>query len=308
MIIELYVDLIMMMYFQTAKIIRIICIASFVAGIGLSPTSAYAEKCTIQWLYTEQPPIFFITKGYGAGMGTGQRTTLFFINQLKDCDHVLNSANVARVISTMKQYENACHASLYPTPEREKFIEFTIPVRITLSNALIILDSQRDRFKPFLNAKGHISLEDLIKNGFRIGIAKGRVYRGIIDATLKKYKNNRHIIEHPGLEDAVGKLVRMMVAGRIDALLGYPAEAHYVARTLESTTKVRSIHITGMDEYGLSYAGCSKTERGKAIVKRLNAIILKHRTTPQFMDFVEHWLDTDEVKRLRGYVAKEFGK
>lgn len=269
--------------------------------------AAESQPCAIHWLYPDQPPLF-IAKGYGAGMGTGEQTMKFFSRQLKGCTHRFDGANYERIITTIRQSEAACCVSLYPTPERERFIEFTVPVRVTLANSLIILADQRNRFKPFMDGKKHVYLEKLIQSGFKIGVAKGRVYQGIIDEILKKYNDDPRIVEHPSSENMVGKMIQMMVAGRIDALIGYPFEAQYVAMAMKEKIKIISIHIAGMDEYLVSYAGCSKTEKGKAVVKQLNTIILKHRTTPAFMEYAEHWFDPESIKRFRKYTAKEFGK
>lgn len=240
-------------------------------------------------------------------MGSIDRMEKLFVDNLNDCTHSYDSANVKRIVNTIKQKENACSIPLYRTPERDQIIEFSVPYQIVLSNALIVLESQIGKFKPFMNKDGTISLEAVIKKDYRIGIAKGRVYRGIIDEVLKKYKNDPHIVEHVS-QSMVTNLTMMLVAGRIDGLIGYPFEAQYVAKTMEKKTSIISIPIAGMEPYGLTSVGCSKTEKGKEIVKRLNNIIMKNRTTPEFMDFQEYWLNPLTIKRFREYTIKEFKK
>jgi len=279
----------------------------FVSISFFSSTMLKAEECTIYWLHPEQPPLY-ISKGYGAGMGAINRTETFFQNHLKDCTHSDDGANYKRIVMMMKQKENACCIALYKTPEREKFVEFSIPYRVVLSNALIILEAQKSKFEPFINTEGAISLERLIKEGYRIGVAKGRVYRGIIDEILKRNKNDPCIIEHTASENVVGSLIRMMAANRIDALIGYPSEAQYVAKAMENTTSIISIPIAGMADYGLTPVGCSKTEKGKNIIKKLNSIIMKYRMTPEFLDHEGYWLDPAALKRFREYSIKEFKK
>jgi len=266
-----------------------------------------AEECSIYWLHPGQPPLH-ISEGYGAGMGSVDRTEAFFRTHLENCRSSADSANYKRIILMLKQKKNACCVALYKTPEREKFIQFSIPYRVVLSNALIIPEAQRSKFEPFINSEGAISLPRIIEKGFRIGLAKGRVYRGLIDEMLQKNKNNPNLVKHAGSHNMITNLIGMMNEGRIDAIIGYPYEAHYAAKTLKMKADIISIPIAGMDDYGLTFVGCSKTEEGKEIIKKLNAIIKIYRTTPDFLDFEEYWLDPSAVKRFRSYTIKEFGK
>lgn len=284
----------------------IYCIV-FVLTFVFNSTTLAAGQCAIYWLHPDQPPLF-IPNGYGAGMGTGDRFERFLITQLTDCTHNHDSANWERIVQTIKQKDNTCCVALYKTPEREEFIEFSVPYQIVPSNALIVLESRKNEFEKLINKEGYIALEETIKKGFHIGVAKGRVYRGIIDEVLIKYRNDPRIIEQSSSQNMVSNLVKMMIAGRIDGLIAYPFESQYVAKTMENGVSIVSIPIAGMDGYGLNTVGCSKTEKGKEIVKRLNMIITKYRTTPEFMDFLGYWLDPSALKRFRASTIKEFKK
>jgi uncharacterized protein (TIGR02285 family) len=204
----------------------------------------------------------------------------------------------------MKQKENVCSVPLHRTPERDQFIEFSIPYTIVLSNALIMLESQKSKFKPLINKAVTISLEGVIQKGYRIGVAKSRVYRGIIDEVLKKYKDDPRIIEHVSSQNMVNSLIGMMAAGRIDGLIGYLFEAQYVAKTMENKISITSIPIAGMDQYGLTAVGCSKTEKGKEIIKKLNAIIMEYRMTPEFIGFHEYLVRSVSFKKTSGIYNK----
>lgn len=270
-----------------------------------SSTPLEAGECHIYWLHPKQAPLS-IKEGYGAEMGTIDRMEHFFADHLKDCTHSYDSGNYDRILRMIKRKENACSIPLYITPERKEFIEFSLPYQIVMSNSLITLDSTQKRLEPFINRDGYISLEEMITKGYRIGVAKGRVYRGSIDQIIEKHKNDPRIVEHISPGNMVDSLMKMMVEGRIDALIAYPMEAQYVAKTMK--LQVLSLPILGMDDYGLTSVGCSKTEKGKEIIRRLNTIILEHRTKPDFMDFTEHWLDQSGLERHRKFTAKEFGK
>jgi uncharacterized protein (TIGR02285 family) len=263
------------------------------------------EDCTIYWLHPNQPPLS-ISKGVGAGMGIVDCMEKNFEKHLKECKHIYINANYEKIMTMLKNRDNICSAALYRSPEREKFTEFSIPFTIAIANELIILESNLNKLKPFLNTKGAVKLEDLIKTGFRIGVVKSRVYRSIIDETLKKYKNSQNIIEHTGSQNVIDSLINMMEAGRIDAVIGYSFEAQYVVKTIGKKINIVTIPIAGHELYGLPAVGCSKTKKGKEIINRLNAFILKNRKSPVFMECTERWLDPLALQRFREYIKNEF--
>ena len=267
--------------------------------------SLTAGECRILWIHPEQAPLS-IAKGYGAGKGTIDRMEAFFAEQMKDCRHDYESGNYERIMWMIRKKNAACSVPLYITPEREEFIAFSVPYQIVLSNALIVSGTSRVKLASFLNRDGQIDLDALLDRGFRVGIAKGRVYRGIIDRTIAKYRNTPSIVEHDGPEEMIGSLISMMAGGRIDALVAYPMEAQYVANGMK--IEVYSLPVAGMDDFGLTSVGCSKTKEGMEIIQKLNTIILKHRTTPEFMSFTEQWLDPAALERHRTFTRQAFGR
>lgn len=289
-------------WYQTGK--RFCSFLIIIVLFFVYPSMLYAEECAIIWLHPEQAPLI-IKKGYGAGAGTIDRMETFFEEKLKNCRHSFESGNYERILRMIKKKENACCIPLYKTPEREQFIKFSIPYQIVLSNALIIMEADRKKFKPFIGPDGKVALEDLLAKGYRVGVAKGRIYRSVIDQTIDKYRNTPSVVEHDSPEQMIDSLVAMMGNGRIDALIAYPWEAQYVAKA--KGVKVLSLPIVGMDDYGLTSVGCSKTKAGKEIIKKLDALILKYRTTPSFMNYTEHWLDPSALERHRTFTQNEFG-
>lgn len=281
-------------------------IACIIIFILTAPITGKEDNAVI-WMHPDQPP-YSISNSYGAGLGIIDCTENLLKKHLPDFTHIYQNANSERILAMIKEKENVCSAPLIRTPEREKFIEFSIPYRVVLSNCLIILESQKKKFSQSINIEGVISLEEIIKQGYRIGITKGRAYRGIIDEILNKYKGKPNIIIHSASQNAVGGLIKMMAAGRIDCLIAYPFEAKYVENSTGGEIKITSIPIAGMNAYGFSMIGCSKTKKGKEIISRLNPIILKYKSTPELMGCTERWLDTMALKRFREYTAKEFGK
>ncbi len=130
----------------------LIFILIFYPGVALS------AECDILWLHPDQAPLIIIKKGYGKGMGTIDRMEAWFAGHLKDCKHTDESANYERILRLIRKKENACCIPLYKTPERKKFVEFSVPYQIVLSNALIIADSSRKQLEPFIGPDGKVSL------------------------------------------------------------------------------------------------------------------------------------------------------
>jgi uncharacterized protein (TIGR02285 family) len=152
---------------------------------------------------------------------------------------------------------------------------------------------------PLFDNKKVVSLEELLKNDkLRLGIAEGRSYGKDLDALLKKHEGQKHVYARAGKELYKG-LFQMLMADRIDYLLGYPMEAMYFAGEFGVSNQIVNIALKESDEYRLTYVGCSKTEWGKQVIDRIDEILKKERTTDQYRAFHERWLDENSLEVFR---------
>jgi uncharacterized protein (TIGR02285 family) len=258
----------------------------------------------IKWLRSDFPP-FSIPSGPYVDKGPCDLATALLIDKLDDYKNIVMLSNYKRTLSALKQQKKVGSAVLLKTPEREKFIEFSIPYIVLLPNGIVLLKSQVGKFKPYINKKGYISLEKTItESNLKAGISSGRKYSGIIDKVLKEYKNNENIYVNHKIP-IIKPLLILMLKGRLDYILCYPNEARYYAKQLGENEKIVWLPLEGMPKHTLCYVGFPKNEWGKNIINKINPILMKHRNTPEFHNSYESWLDEVSKKRYREY-AREF--
>ncbi len=88
-------------------------------------------KDTITWMKYAWPPVY-IDQGLYKGQGNADAILSFFQEELTEYDHKMINVNPSRAILSMKRGDNICMVGTLKTPEREKFLNFTIPIGITL--------------------------------------------------------------------------------------------------------------------------------------------------------------------------------
>lgn len=270
-----------------------------------TPSSGKAAE-TITWLQAYFPPVT-IPSGPDAGMGFYDRMTEIIIKNLPQYKHSFVTANVPRIIHEIKNEKRGCCASLYKTTERETYTAFSIPVVIVLPNGVIIRKKDRDLFAPYITASEEIRLSKLIKDeSLMLGVAKGRKYSGGIDEILIAHGKAANVMERMG-EDVFKGLLDMLLKGRIEYLLGFPVEAQYLAQKNNRGDEIQFFPVAETEvEFTVGHVGCPDTEWGRAIIKEVDKVLLKHRATPVFLELYEDLLDEQTAKNYRKKALRFF--
>lgn len=256
--------------------------------------SHYAQaKDTIKWLVYDWPPVY-ITDGPFQGQGNADAILKFFQQQLIGYDHVTVPVNPARAIATMRSGADACMVGTLKTPEREKFLYFAIPIGITLPNAIIMTNKRWLE----LGSWREVALEDLLNRKDLIGgIVNERSYTPQLDQILQNVDQNRMVVV--SRRSMAENLLSMLKVGRIDYFIEYPWVAVFMEKMLFDKTDVTSIPIKEIEPFSFGRMACSKTVWGKKIIGRINKILLKHRPTEKYREFVERWNDEQSLIRIR---------
>lgn len=270
-----------------------------IASIAIADDQRPSGDNRITWYYANFPPVT-IPDGPQAGTGFYDRITQFIIERLDGYEHEFQVANFKRIINEIRSQEPVCCATLYKTPEREKYVTFSLPVVVVLPSGVVARKADREKLKPYLSEDRTISLERVLQDGnFRVGVAKGRIYTGEIDEILDRYRSSRLVEERAG-KDVFQGLFAMLLAGRVDLIIGYPTEAQFVGRTLEKEDQVVFFPVAEMSQtYTLGHVGCPKNDWGQKIIDKVDLILKKHRATPEFIGYYEQWLDDDTIPTYR---------
>jgi len=262
----------------------------------LLPFSSSA-KDTITWMEADAPP-FFIHEGEFKGQGYEDIITDILVEKLDQYSHKRVQASLSRYYQQWKQGEMACAAGMYKTEEREKMAYFSIPATFTLPPVLII---RKDKFDDFGGNK-KIKLEEILKaQKLVIGRVVNRSYSKELDDVLDNYGNETNIYSFKGNELSRNPF-QMLLAGRIDALPGFPEEAMYLAKMLGVDDQVMTLTVEENSKdhaASLSAVACSKTAWGKRTIEEINQILLTERPTERYRAAYEKWLDESSIEGFR---------
>ncbi|NOR22886.1 MAG: TIGR02285 family protein [Desulforhopalus sp.] len=262
----------------------------------LFPAGAW-PKDSIDWMEADAPP-FFIHEGIFKGEGYEDLITDILINNLPEYEHSHINANISRHYQQWKQGEKACGLAMFKTPERMEFAYFSIPSVFTLPTVLII---NKEKFNTFGRMKT-LSLTDILKsNKYVVGRSKNRSYGVEFDKTLNEYGNDQNIFTYEGPELTLN-LLKMLLAGRINALCGLPEEAMYLAEKMGVRDQLMTLNIEENlvnHDASLTYVACSKNEWGEKTIGAINKVLRKQRPTEKYRSAYERWLDPSSLEGYR---------
>ncbi len=232
-----------------------------IAAVLLLPHPAYTKQ-VVHWYHADFPPSS-ITCGKLKGTGHENYLEDKLQKALPEYTHTAHTANYGRILKQLAT-SNGCCVTMMKTPDREKYIEFSDPVMIYLSNGVIALKSRYDDFQPFIDDQGFISIHNLFyQSPLRMGVSKGRCYGGEVDNIIKNHSDSKKLITHYR-EDLLESLLRNIQAKRtIDYAIGYPHELQWLISHGLVEEKFIFIPIREMPEFNVSYVGCSKNKWGK---------------------------------------------
>ena len=278
---------------------------TLLSGVAKTAEQAITSE-EILWYRAYFPPVT-IPSGADAERGFFDNIMNYIIENLPEYTHHRQTANFKRIINEMKKGGNSCCPSLYKTDAREKFISFSVPAVVVLPNGLITTKENKDKFEPYLNKEGKISLTSLLKNqGLTLGVSNGRVFSGGIDEVLQQYIGAKNIYARSGADVFKG-LLSMLFLGRIDYTIGYPTEAKYFSQEQEEYKKYLFFPIEENSIlFTLGYVGCPKTAWGHKVIQNVDEILLKNRDKEFFLSFYEEWLDDSTKPMYRSIINNYF--
>lgn len=268
-----------------------------VFAIILILASPALAKESITWMEATAPP-FFIHEGQYKGQGYEDLVTNILIENLPQYTHTRSIANITRHYKEFELGHNVCNVGLYRTPEREKFMYFSLPSFFTYPTVLII---DKSKWPAFGNAK-MVKLSHILKsNTLIIGRGENRSYGKFVDEILDKHGTKENLFAFEGQELSLN-FFNMLKLDRLDGLIGLPEEAMYQAERLGIRGQIMTIDIEenqGNPESWFSYVACSKTEWGKKVIEDINRVLIEQRPSDRYRAAYERWLDESSHEGYR---------
>ena len=282
----------------------VLVLVGWMASLLFSPVPVAHARDTITWLETDMPPCSIIS-GPLQRQGYGNVITGLITAQLPEYEHRFLAANMVRHFNLMKQGEKVCIIGLYKTPERESFIEFSIPSMLTMPAVLAIRKERMAEFK----ADPSLNLTSLLQNQqVAIGYSKDRSYGADLDRILNTPAFREQFKSHSG-QAIPPNFVKMLMLNRLDGILGSPDETMYLAGTMGLKDQIALLPLAeNREDYStwFCYAGCAKTGWGKTVIAKINEALLDQRPTGPYRAAYERWLDSRCMELYRKVYEENF--
>ena len=130
-----------------------------------------------------------------------------------------------------------------------------------------------------------------------------------LDEVLRN-KDRDNLIVYAGQELSANSF-KMLMLNRIDGLIGLPDEAMYQAEKMGLRDQLAPLVI---EENQKNYAGwfcavgCSNNGWGRAVIDKINKILLQQHPSARYRGAYERWLDANSLERYRPIYQEVFLK
>jgi len=255
--------------------------------IALSAGS-HAKEGTPVWATYDAPP-FMITGGADQDAGIFDRIRRLLDDRLFGAPGMTLRAPFPRVLTSLRDGAALCFVGGVKTPEREAFAVFSLPVAMFYPVRIVVHASERERFA----TRTPLSLSRLLADRTqRTSVLRSRSLGTRIDALLAQAAS-------PHIHAEFDEAFRMLLAKRLDYLVEYPAIASYAAKRLGQADAFVALPFAEAPEPVFARVMCPKTEWGRSLVARIDAILRVERPTSAYRQIVEAWADPSDLPTIR---------
>ncbi|KAF2392963.1 hypothetical protein FX983_00924 [Pseudomonas frederiksbergensis] len=245
-----------------------------------------------------------IFEGPKKGQGVIDQLMPLLIAGMPQYEHSLMRVNRARGMQMLQEESFTCDPSLIWTKEREKWIAFSTPAFLAVTNGLVVRQTNRAALEPFL-VDGEVDLPALLGSGSnKVGVIAERSYGPYLDNLLQQAPTGA-LTAHYG-NDALGSLLQMQRLGRLQMVLGYWPEIRYRASVEHIADNELAFYpVKGTGKYLPGYIGCSATAQGRKAISEINQLL---RTLPheRLAHAYADWLDPERRSDYLGEAKRFF--
>lgn len=267
-----------------------LCLCVLLAAAFILPCAQQAAaKDIMKWFRVDIPPVYILNDDSADGFG--DQSMQFVMDKLTHYDHRVVNVNMSRGLEMLKRGDRICFSTLLKNSERTKFIEFSTVSQLVLPVHLVIRMGERPKLAPYMDGEGRIDLDLLLQDtSITIGIASDRSYSKVIDDILKKYRMYRNVYIRPSSNIAAG-LVDMVGRERIDCTLEFPVTVAHLTKSQRIGYHLLDfIPIKGLPKFFQTHFAAPKNAWGKKVIDEIDAILLQHRASDEYIGFYQHWL------------------
>ena len=188
-----------------------------------------------------------------------------------------------RILESLQQKDKLCNNFLYKNKDREKFANYSLPLRINLPLRFVI----RKELYNKLNNPKLLSLNHILKEKkLRMIIENGRSYSKI-DPILKSSKSR--YLKKEVLKTK--QLLEMLRLKRIDIIIEY---SNVVSKYKKYADDFVFVQIEEMPKFAFSYAVCPKNRWGEKVIKDINKALRDLIYTDKFKSHLKYLYNNKE--------------
>jgi uncharacterized protein (TIGR02285 family) len=259
--------------------------------ILLSPERGLAGDSLI-WAVANFPPFQVIEGPYkGSGSFDGELQTL--IASMPEFEHQIVPMSFARRREEFRSGTNLCTPGIFRAPAEALKLAISIPALTHLDNRVIFLKDKAAKF----GTEDTIDLDSLFGRQAVVGgMVQGRSYAPNIDEAIQRFFGNRHLIIRP-MDTA--QLFQLLLSGEIDYLLLFSHEAAFLADRFGAVGRIESRPIAGTPPYIYTHVACTGNAWGRAVIDKINAVLLAERGKPEYRSLSERWYPPIDQARVR---------
>lgn len=261
-------------------------------GLGTLEKSHAKEKVT--WPYLCYYPLYICENNRGVASAGWDIMNLMWKNMPR-YDHEAILLPVKRILKDMKEGKHYLFYGLYKTPEREEYLYFSLPCRISTSTMMVIRKDDLQRFGGGKTA----SFKRLLENKrLRFLMFSDISFGGGADELLKTFRKAKNVYTEYRTDRMNQNALDLLLKKRIDYFLALN-ETRLRAGELGMADKIAFIPIQEQKDYKVGYITAPKNDWGKQIIQEVNQVLRKQVSTEYFFNLFKPLVTDNMVPELR---------
>ena len=259
---------------------------------GLYGSADAKEKIT--WPYICFYPIYICENDKLVG-GAGLEIYNLIWENMPEYNHEIVLLPVKRMLEEFKHGKHNLFWGFYKTPEREKYLYYSIPCRISTPTMVVIRKDDLQRF----GGGETLSLKALLDDkALRFLIFDSISFGSGVDELLKEYEKAGNVYTEYRTDKTNQHALDLLIKKRIDYFLKLNGTSH-IASEMGIAEQVVLIPIREQKDYKVGYIVAPKNEWGKQMIKKVNQVLRKQIPTETFFQFFTPLVSDNLVPELR---------
>jgi uncharacterized protein (TIGR02285 family) len=261
-------------------------------GLGFFETTHAKEKIT--WPYLCYYPLYICENSRVVG-GAGWDILNLMWKNMPQYNHEAVLLPVKRILKDMKEGKHYLFYGLYKTPEREKYVYFSLPCRISTPTMVVI---RKDEIQRFGMGKS-VSLKRLLEDKLLKFLMFSEISFGSgTDDLLKTFGKAENVYTEYRTDKMNQYALDLLLNKRIDYFLALNGTRHR-AGELGMSDEIAFIPIKEQKDYKVGHITAPKNDWGKRVIQEVNQVLKKQVSTEYFFNLFTPLVSDNMVPELR---------